>query len=381
MKIEILGTESLGVRGLCCIVETKNRKIVIDSGIALGWSRYGFLPHPFQIAIGAQIREKIIEELKDATDVVFSHFDGDHVPLFNANPYQLELDSVKELLLNTRVWAKGPEYSSETQKRRREAMEKAIRKNLPSAEGRKDKTLKFSFPVPHGARESEKGRLMMTRIEEGGEVFVHASDIQLVDEKTIGAIIYWEPTIVLASGPPLYLSSFSKIQRERAWKNAVKLAENVDTLILDHHLLRSEEGLEWLKKLAKTTKNKVICAAEFMQREPLFLEAWRKELYRWLPVPKDWHEDYKQGDADFNRYRIKGWETLVKNGKIKPCKWYGYYSCPIVRYTEQEKLERYWIENYCLVSNKNCIRYQMEEKGEYHPDNMLPNGEIRGDLK
>ena len=60
MIIKILGAESLGVRGLSCLVELKIRKIFIDPGIALGWSRYGFLPHPFQIAIGAGIREKII---------------------------------------------------------------------------------------------------------------------------------------------------------------------------------------------------------------------------------------------------------------------------------------------------------------------------------
>jgi hypothetical protein len=41
------------------------------------------------------------------------------------------------------------------------------------------------------------------------------------------------------------------------------------------------------------------------------------------------------------------------------------------------KLDFYWVETYCLVGNKNCIRYQMEEKGEFHPDNMLPDGTIK----
>lgn len=61
------------------------------------------------------------------------------------------------------------------------------------------------------------------------------------------------------------------------------------------------------------------------------------------------------------------------------CKW--YISCPIKKFTDEGKLERYWIENYCLVSNKNYIRFQMEERGEPHPDNMLPNCEVRKDLK
>ncbi len=63
----------------------------------------------------------------------------------------------------------------------------------------------------------------------------------------------------------------------------------------------------------------------------------------------------------------------------KACKWYN--TCPIKKFTDQGKLEKYWVENYCLGGNKNCIRYQMEERGEYHPDNMLPDGTIREGLR
>jgi hypothetical protein len=63
----------------------------------------------------------------------------------------------------------------------------------------------------------------------------------------------------------------------------------------------------------------------------------------------------------------------------KTCKW--YYCCPIKYFVDQGKLDRKWVEEYCLVGNKNCVRYQMEESGEHHPNNMLPNGEIREDLK
>ena len=61
------------------------------------------------------------------------------------------------------------------------------------------------------------------------------------------------------------------------------------------------------------------------------------------------------------------------------CKWYNY--CPIKYYVENGRLERKWIEDYCLINNNECIRYQKEESGEFHPDNMLPNGVIREDLK
>ena len=50
------------------------------------------------------------------------------------------------------------------------------------------------------------------------------------------------------------------------------------------------------------------------------------------------------------------------------------------RFYEEGKLEAYWVETYCFGDNTRCLRYQMEARGEPHPDNMLPNGEIREDL-
>jgi hypothetical protein len=39
-----------------------------------------------------------------------------------------------------------------------------------------------------------------------------------------------------------------------------------------------------------------------------------------------------------------------------------------------------WIEDYCLVGNRDCVRYKMEEDGIIHPNNLLPNGKIRKSL-
>lgn len=61
--------------------------------------------------------------------------------------------------------------------------------------------------------------------------------------------------------------------------------------------------------------------------------------------------------------------------RTKVCKW--YFCCPIKKFTDLGKLDTYWVENYCLAGNKKCVRYLMEEKGEFHPDNMLPDGSIK----
>lgn len=63
---------------------------------------------------------------------------------------------------------------------------------------------------------------------------------------------------------------------------------------------------------------------------------------------------------------------------IKECKWFRV--CPMKRFYEQGKLDKKWIENFCLGNNKKCIRYKMEARGEYHPDNMLPDGSIDNNL-
>ena len=63
----------------------------------------------------------------------------------------------------------------------------------------------------------------------------------------------------------------------------------------------------------------------------------------------------------------------------KRCKWYPV--CPIKFYTDQGKLDERWIKEYCLLGNKDCIRYQKEESGDYHPDNMLPDGTIDESLQ
>ena len=62
------------------------------------------------------------------------------------------------------------------------------------------------------------------------------------------------------------------------------------------------------------------------------------------------------------------------------CKWYEV--CPIKMFTDEGKLEKIWVEKYCKREDgyKECVRYRMEEEGKFHPDYMLPNGELRKGL-
>ena len=306
MKIEILALESLGVRGLCCLVTTKDRKILIDPGIALGYFRYKLPPHPLQIALGERIREKIVSSWPEATDIVISHFHGDHVPLADANPYQLHIDRIAGLNPHARLWAKLS-YLSSVEKKRAFSLSLVSKNKMVSSEEKEDGPLCFSGTVPHGRAENNLEKVMMTKVEED-LTFVHASDIQLLNDDAVFQIISWKPDIVLTGGPPFYLSNLPKVQMERAWHNAVILSQNVDILIIDHHLMRGSNGLKWLERLSKKTGRKIICGADYMKRERKLYEARRKELYEKIPVAEGWHKAYEEGRAstDYYRNQVKG---------------------------------------------------------------------------
>jgi predicted metallo-beta-lactamase superfamily hydrolase len=303
MHIDILGAESLGVRGLCCVVKTQTRKIVIDPGLALGYQRNGLPPHPAQVAVGERVRWRIIQALEDATDVVMSHFHGDHVPLPDANPYQLQAQRVAPLCRVTRLWAKGMEGLSPRMVQRRAALGQILGREIPNAEGQDNGMLGFSLPMPHGRPHSRLGTVMMTRVQSENAIFVHASDIQLLDKRAVSRLLEWRPDIALVGGPPLYLSKLTPEQRGEAWQNAKRLACHVEKLILDHHLLRCEEGLSWLNRLSSETGHPVVCAADFMGQRRCLLEARRAQLYDEMPVPSGWHEAYARGETNTERYQ------------------------------------------------------------------------------
>jgi len=51
------------------------------------------------------------------------------------------------------------------------------------------------------------------------------------------------------------------------------------------------------------------------------------------------------------------------------------------KFYEEGKLDKKWIEDYCFRGGENCKRYELEERGIFHPDNMLPDGTIDENLE
>ncbi len=124
-----------------------------------------------------------------------------------------------------------------------------------------------------------------------------------MNNASIEQILAWKPNIVLASGPPLYLRHLSSQKRKRARENALLIAREISTLILDHHMLRSEEGYRFLDDLSASAGHRIFCAADYMGCRRLPLEAWRQRLYSEMPVPEGWHKAYSQGKVDTDQYK------------------------------------------------------------------------------
>jgi hypothetical protein len=125
----------------------------------------------------------------------------------------------------------------------------------------------------------------------------------MLNDEAIESILAWQPNIVIASGPPIYLPTLTLEKQERALRRTLQLAKKVDTLILDHHLMRSKKGEQWLDSVSSLSGGKVICAADSMGRHRRLLEAERVIWYKKVPVPEGWHKAYARGEVDTKPYQ------------------------------------------------------------------------------
>ena len=68
----------------------------------------------------------------------------------------------------------------------------------------------------------------------------------------------------------------------------------------------------------------------------------------------------------FDRHRATRYEMA--------CKW--YHMCPLRRFERQGLIDEHWALTYCKSDRhwKACRRYQLEEAGIPHADNLLPDG-------
>ena len=279
----------MGTRSMATYIETKDLKVFIDPGVALGPSRYGLPPHPLEFKRLDEHWEEIVRYARKAEVLIVTHYHYDH-----HSPWEdLDIYEGKTVLV------KHPkEKINLSQRGRASFFLEAIKdfpKKLDYCDGKEyvfgETKIKFSKPVFHGTN-PRLGFVVEVLVEDGEEKFLFTSDVEGPSVKDqIEFIVENKPNIVYLDGPMTYMLGyrFSYKSLEESVKGILKIVEEcpIKSLLVDHHLLRD---LEWAKRIAQPIKRaeekkvKIETAAEFAGKPLEMLEAHRRDLYREFPV-------------------------------------------------------------------------------------------------
>ncbi|MBC7129808.1 MBL fold metallo-hydrolase [Candidatus Bathyarchaeota archaeon] len=282
-KIIPLGFDSFGVRSMATYVETTDQKILIDPGVALAPLRYGLEPHPLEWKRMDETWSLIKNYAEDCDVLIVTHYHYDH---HDPNSPEIYHDKT--------VFIKHPSDNINQSQRERAAFFLEAIKGQPRkveiADGRSFQLgttlIKFSEAVFHGTN-PRLGYVIEVSVENGGEKFLHTSDVEGPSVETQAKFILKEnPEILFVDGPMTYMLGYrySFKSLEAANTNLIKVLKEtkVHTMVLDHHLLRDLNYKIRMKPVYEEARRrdvKVLTAAEFAGRKIEMLEALRKELY------------------------------------------------------------------------------------------------------
>ncbi|MEM0371184.1 MAG: hypothetical protein QXW05_05650 [Ignisphaera sp.] len=292
MDVELIAFESMGIRSQATFIQTYSANIFIDPSAALAPRRFGLPPH---ISEARKLLEKFdeIEKLvKDSDIIVITHYHYDHHDpgrFMDPDLYRGKVIYVKDPINNINV----------SQKIRASLFLKIVSdraRNISIADGRSielDKTrINFSPPLPHG-EENKLGYIISICIEDRDNALLYTSDIEGGPTHHHKSLIDFckRASIAIVDGPPTYLLGYK--YSDHSFRNSIKLLVNLinldmlNIIILDHHICRELDYASKIVELLSEAINKgkqITTAAQFMNMEPMFLEANRRELFRMEPV-------------------------------------------------------------------------------------------------
>lgn len=283
MKIKLLAYDSMGVRSMATVVETKDLRLMIDPGVALAPYRYGLPPHPLEIKRLNDMWSLIEENLVDCSHVVITHYHYDHH----------EPDAA-ELLTKKAVYVKHPiQNINFSQRRRASYFLSKISEAGGSYEYADNREIKLgstiirvSEPVPHGT-DTRLGYVVMVSVYDGEEKVLHTSDVEGPSlEPQLDVIMREKADILIIDGPMTYMLGYrySYESLEKSINNLTRIIREtpVKIMVLEHHLMRDlnyKQKIESVIKEAEMKGVRLLSAAEFEGKPIEMLEACRKELY------------------------------------------------------------------------------------------------------
>lgn len=279
MDIRILATESFGIRSFCTFVKTKDVKIIIDPGCALGPDRFNLPPHRLEIESLWECWQKINEHLRESDIAIITHYHYDHHHYRNAYLYEDKILLVKDFSnINT------------MQRRRAEKFIKELKspKSIIPADGKSfrfgETEIQFTPALSHGyGREDIK--VIGVYIKEDDESVFHTSDISgVIEDSLFGFLKRRQISTLIFDGFPLYLKG--SVLKNKWFVESLKRLEHlidicgIKNLIIDHHSSRISD---WKKFYEKILNHRGLSfagtAAEFHRTEPKYLESMRRALF------------------------------------------------------------------------------------------------------
>jgi len=289
MKITPLAADSLGARSMATLVETPDVTILLDPSVRLGPYRYDLPPHPTERSRQKELWHVIRDAAKKADVLTVSHYHYDHHNPAAPSIFRGKLAFLKD----------GKFHINRSQRERSSAFVRKLKsypKAIQVADGNRmdfgGTELLFSPAVPHGYN-NELGYVVMTRIAQGHEVFVHTSDVEGPPLKEhLSFLIDAQPTILYVDGPMTHMpENYPKEHTKRSLAHLVRILRTTDvrTLVLDHHILRDREWRSRMVPVFEAGKEydvAVLTAAEFAGKPVDQLEANRDKLYGIEPSPK-----------------------------------------------------------------------------------------------
>jgi len=306
LKVTPLAFDSLGTRSMCTLIETKDTKILIDPGVALGPSRYGLPPHRLELDRLDSHWRRIVEVAGKAKVLIVTHYHYDH---HNPNEH-LEIYRGKVALV------KHPkEKINYSQKARAAYFLKhleGLTSRLEFCDGKEltfgRTRVKFSPPVFHGTN-PKLGYVVELLVEERGQRVIYTSDVEGPSQRDqVSFILKNKPNLLILDGPLSYMVGYrySFENLEASVKNMVKITKAcpLEALVVDHHLLRDLQWRERIKAVFKAGEEKgvkILTAAEYLGLATETLEAWRAELYKKWPQAETVEADLSPRSGEINR--------------------------------------------------------------------------------
>lgn len=288
---------------MCTFVETPDIKVLLDAGISLGPSRYGYPPHPKEYQALKERRNLILDFAEKSDVVTISHYHFDHhTPSYTDWASNWSSAEISEKTYKGKiVFAKSYKSKINPSQRHRGWMFERTggrhASKLEFVDARSFRfgatTITFSKPVFHGFEGSELGWVLMVTIAHEAEKVLFAPDVQGPScEDTVSVIISEEPQLAIVGGPPLYLPEFRESPEKtiQAMGNLESIVKIVPTTILDHHLLRDENWKEAagnVVDVAQSMGHALVTAAEYAEGKNSMLESQRKVLFETEPPSPD----------------------------------------------------------------------------------------------